>query len=190
MKEQVSLHDPSMHPQWFKLWERIDSAQLTLAYSSTSSRVTGSSRSALSDGSWIKPSFSPDSNSLTKSAVPYQNHEQQEKTKEDLPTTTQLPTKLGLFCESSDNICISLPCLIMKGPKFKSILQLRLRRPLLNALWHLKNLHLKHLWNEKPSLTWNKCCQTGGGSESMHPQNLTVPCGIYPVTFNWRVRDQ
>jgi hypothetical protein len=61
---------------------------------------------------------------------------------------------------------------------------------LLNALWHLKILHLKHLWNEKPSLTWNNCCQTGEGLESMHPQSLTVPCGIYPVTFNWRVRDQ
>jgi hypothetical protein len=44
--------------------------------------VTGSSRSALSDGSWIKPSFSPDSNSLKKLAVPYQNHEQQGTTKE------------------------------------------------------------------------------------------------------------
>jgi hypothetical protein len=108
-------------------------------------------------------------------------------TREDLPTTT---TKLGLFCESSDSICISFLCLIMKCPKFKSIQQLRLRRPLLNALWHLKDLHLKHLWNEKPSLTWNKCCQTGEGVESMHPQSLTVPCGIYPVTFNWRVRDQ
>jgi hypothetical protein len=101
--------------------------------------VIGSSRSALSDGSWIKPSFSPVSNSLKKSAVPYQNHEQQGKTKEDLPTTTQLTTKLGLFCESSYNICISFLCLIMKGPKFRSIQQLRVRRISFKCPMTLKN---------------------------------------------------